>query len=71
MEVFQEPPLKGPAVEIVDLSSDNGFNDGKRDDGRDDASSPDKGEDDDQLSLYQDMLDGMPDQSDWNNGMFL
>ncbi|KAI4245479.1 MAG: hypothetical protein L6R40_002540 [Gallowayella cf. fulva] len=67
MEVFQEPPLKGPAVEIVDLSSDNGFNDGKRDDGRDDASSPDKGEDDDQLSLYQDMLDGMPDQSDWNN----
>ncbi|KAL8736214.1 MAG: hypothetical protein Q9166_000369 [cf. Caloplaca sp. 2 TL-2023] len=69
MEVFHGSPLKAPAVEVVDLSSEHGSDVDKREDERDDASSPDidKGEDDDHLSLYEDMLDGMPDQSDWED----
>ena len=69
MEVFHGSPLKAPAVEIVDLSSEHGVDDDKREIERDDASSPetDIGEDDDHLSLYEDMLD-MQAPSDWEDG---
>ena len=67
MEVFHGSPLKAPAIEIVDLCSEHSIN---NDDKRDDASSldADDGEDDDHLSLYEDMLEGMPNQSDWEDG---
>ncbi|KAL8903124.1 MAG: hypothetical protein Q9171_007509 [Xanthocarpia ochracea] len=66
MEVFHGSPLKAPAIEVVDLCSEHSIN---NEDKRDDASSldADDGEDDDHLSLYEDMLDGMPNQSDWED----
>lgn len=70
MEVFHGSPLKAPAVEIVDLSSEHGVDDEKRDVEREDASSPetDNGDDDDHLSLYEDMLDSMPEHAGWEDG---
>ncbi|CAO1605066.1 NAD-dependent histone deacetylase sir2 [Xanthoria calcicola] len=69
MEVFHGSPLKAPAVEIVDLSSEHGVDDEKRDLEREDASSPetDNGDDDDHLSLYEDMLDSMPEHAEWED----
>ncbi|KAL8696197.1 MAG: hypothetical protein Q9201_007778 [Fulgogasparrea decipioides] len=67
MEVFHGSPLKAPAIEVVPISSEDGSDEEKREVDERDASSPDvdDGEDDDHLSLYEDMLDGMPDKSDW------
>ncbi|KAL8712291.1 MAG: hypothetical protein Q9220_003442 [cf. Caloplaca sp. 1 TL-2023] len=69
MEALHGSPLKVPVVEVIDLSSDHGSDHGKLEDNRDDAPSPDieDDEDDDHLSLYEDMLDGMPEQSQWEN----
>ena len=70
MEVFHGSPLKAPVVEVVDLSSEHGVDDEKREVEREDASTPDTDiwEEDDHLSLYEDMLDGMPDHSEWEDG---
>lgn len=70
MEVLQESPLKAPAVEVVPVSSHLDSVDGeKRDENQHDASSLEGDEpDDDQLSLYEDMLDGMPDEVNWEGG---
>ncbi|KAL8777501.1 MAG: hypothetical protein Q9194_002509 [Teloschistes cf. exilis] len=68
MEVLQESPLKAPAVEVVPVSSRLDSVDGeKREENQHDASSleGDEPDDDDQLSLYEDMLDGMPDEVTW------
>ncbi|KAL9604543.1 MAG: hypothetical protein Q9219_000508 [cf. Caloplaca sp. 3 TL-2023] len=73
MDSFQASPLKAPAIEIVDLSSINGSDDGEGKEGADvphDASFHDHdegGDDDDNLSLYEDMLDGMPNSADWES----
>ncbi|KAL9013556.1 MAG: hypothetical protein Q9173_001768 [Seirophora scorigena] len=69
MDGLHTSPLKAPAIEIVDLSSeDDSDNKEKRDDNPDDASLEEleDGEDDDQLSMYEDMLDGMLDRSKWD-----
>ncbi|KAL8666573.1 MAG: hypothetical protein Q9202_001371 [Teloschistes flavicans] len=67
MEVLQGSPLKTPAIEVVPVSSHLDPVDGEKpEENQHDASSPeaDEDDDDDQLSLYEDMLDGMPDQAD-------
>lgn len=70
MVVLHGSPLKAPAVEIVDLSSEHEVDDEQREVDREDASSPetDDGEEYDHLSLYEDMLDGMPDHAEWEDG---
>lgn len=73
MDGLYTSPLKGPAIEIVDLASkDDSDDEEKRDDNPDDASLEEleDGEDDDQLSMYEDMLDGMLDRSEWDEGTF-
>lgn len=72
MEVLQESPLKAPAVEVVPVPPHLDSVDGeKREENQHDASSPkgDELDDDDQLSLYEDMLDGMADQENWEGGL--
>ncbi len=71
MEGLHQSPLKAPAIEIIDLSSKPESDDEEqREDNADDASLPEleDGEDDDHLSLYEDLLDSMPDQSEWDEG---
>ncbi|KAI4120642.1 MAG: hypothetical protein LQ338_006866 [Usnochroma carphineum] len=69
MDGLHASPLKTPAIEIVDLSSKHNSDDEtKRDDKPDDASLTelDDEESDEHLSLYEDMLDGMPNRSEWD-----
>lgn len=71
MDGLSVSPLKTPAIEIVDLSASHDSDDEeKREVIPDDASfrDDDSGEDDDYLSLYEDMLDGMPDRAEWEDG---
>ncbi|KAI4171047.1 MAG: hypothetical protein LQ343_004584 [Gyalolechia ehrenbergii] len=70
MDGLSVSPLKTPAIEIVDLSASHDSDDEeKREVIPDDASfrDDDSGEDDDYLSLYEDMLDGMPDRAEWED----
>ncbi|KAL8898545.1 MAG: hypothetical protein Q9207_006642 [Kuettlingeria erythrocarpa] len=68
MEGLHQSPLKAPAIEIIDLSKPESDEEEQRDENADDASLPEleDGEDDDHLSLYEDLLDSMPDQSEWD-----
>ncbi|KAL8929849.1 MAG: hypothetical protein Q9208_000993 [Pyrenodesmia sp. 3 TL-2023] len=69
MDGLHQSPLKAPAIEIIDLSSKPESEDEEqRDEHHDDASLPelDDGDDEDYLSLYEDLLDGMPDRSEWD-----
>ncbi|KAL8754845.1 MAG: hypothetical protein Q9184_004989 [Pyrenodesmia sp. 2 TL-2023] len=69
MDGLHQSPLKAPAVEIIDLSSKPQSEDEEpRDEKPDDASLPEleDGDDEDRLSLYEDLLDGMPDRSEWD-----
>lgn len=71
MDGFQTLPLKAPAIEIVDLSSTHDSDiEEKREDIPNDASfrDSDDGDDDDHLSLYEDMLDSMPDRAEGEDG---
>lgn len=71
MDGLHKSSLKAPAIEIIDLSStQNSKPEEKSDENPDDASLPDldDGEDDDHLSLYEDLLDSMPDRSEWDKG---
>ncbi|KAL8839494.1 MAG: hypothetical protein Q9170_001717 [Blastenia crenularia] len=70
MDGLESSPLKAPAIEIVDLSSRNVSEEKEeREDNPDDASvrDGDDGEDDDHLSLYEDMLEGMSDRGEWED----
>lgn len=69
MDGLHQSPLKAPAIEIIDLSSKPESEDEEqRDEKPDDASLPEleDGDDEDHLSLYEDLLDGMPDGSEWD-----
>ena len=72
MDGLQTSPLKAPAIEIVDLSSSQSSDYGEKcDDAADDASfrDGDRNDDDDHLSLYEDMLDGMIDGAECKDSM--
>lgn len=72
MDGLQISPLKAPVIEIIDLSSkDDSDNEEKRDNSPDNASLQEleDGDDDDHQSLYEDMLEGMLDRSEWDEGM--
>ncbi|KAI4290465.1 MAG: hypothetical protein L6R35_000287 [Caloplaca aegaea] len=69
MDGLQISPLKAPVIEIIDLSSkDDSDNEEKRDNSPDNASLQEleDGDDDDHQSLYEDMLEGMLDRSEWD-----
>ena len=73
-DFLQESSLKAPAIEVVDLSSDRDSVDGTRDERRDDASvdvEDDDDDDDGDLSLYEDALDGILDESESNENRVL
>lgn len=74
MEALHGSPLKAPAIEVIPIPSEQAPEDEEKlEVHRHDASSSDVDdeEDDDHLSLYEDMLDGMPEKSDWKGGSLI
>ncbi|KAL8970695.1 MAG: hypothetical protein Q9197_003678 [Variospora fuerteventurae] len=66
MDGLQTSPLKAPVIEIIDLSSkDDSDNEEKRDNSAS-LQELEDGDDDDHQSLYEDMLEGMLDRSEWD-----
>ena len=68
-EVFHGSPLKAPAIEVVDLTSEELTVDAKRQDSRDESPDPEADGDDSQWSLYEDALEGLGDEAFQEGGL--
>lgn len=74
---LRESPLKAPAIEIVDLISDNGSSEEtlahclEHDTRSSRRVEEDESEDDDDWSIYEDALDAMDDQDPSPGGIFI